>query len=274
VWNRAVPLFPTANDRSIVVWQSSRRPRVVCSRRHLLVDRIRNRVTSFVGTATDTYTYPPASNRLSGINLAAGGTRAYTYDGAGNVLTDGRGAGYAYTYDAAGRMASMSINGVLQGTYKYHFAGRQAIRTTTAPAITIHSVFDSQGRRIAEYNEGTGALIREYVWLGWEPVAVIEGGVTSLIRDLLYWAACVCDKYHGGQGLDGALHPLRRGAHGDGHARQRKVPRTVVPGRERPAPELDAGLWSDDGAVSGGGPAGVGRGCICLRVRAAKPDDD
>jgi hypothetical protein len=69
------------------------------------------------------------SNGLSGINFSAGSTRAYTYDGAGNVLTDSRGAGYAYTYDAAGRMATMSINGVLQGSYKYDFAGRQAVRT-------------------------------------------------------------------------------------------------------------------------------------------------
>jgi hypothetical protein len=44
----------------------------------------------------------------------------------------------------------MSINGVLQGTYKYDFAGRQAVRTTTSPAVTIHSVFDRQGRRIVE----------------------------------------------------------------------------------------------------------------------------
>jgi hypothetical protein len=44
----------------------------------------------------------------------------------------------------------MSINGVLQGTYKYDFAGRQAIRTTTLPAVTARSVFDSQGRRIVE----------------------------------------------------------------------------------------------------------------------------
>ena len=52
----------------------------------------------------------------------------------------------------------------------------QAIRTLTSPTpVTIHSVFDSDGRRIAEYNEGTGALIREYVWNAWEPVAVIEG---------------------------------------------------------------------------------------------------
>jgi RHS repeat-associated protein len=66
--------------------------------------------------------------------------------------------------------------------HRNDFIGPQAIRTTTSPAITIHSVFDAHGRRIAEYNEGTGALIREYVWLGWEPIAVIEGGVTSLVR--------------------------------------------------------------------------------------------
>ncbi|MBS0564979.1 MAG: RHS repeat-associated core domain-containing protein [Proteobacteria bacterium] len=35
---------------------------------------------------------------------------------------------------------------------------------------------------IAEYNGGTGALIRQYVWLDDRPIAVIEGGVTYLIR--------------------------------------------------------------------------------------------
>ena len=93
------------------------------------------------------------------------------------------GGGYSYTYDSAGRMASFSINGVLQAEYKYDFAGRQAIRKLYgANPATIHSVFDAQGRRIAEYNEATGALIREYVWLDWEPIAVIEGGVVYYIR--------------------------------------------------------------------------------------------
>jgi RHS repeat-associated protein len=53
------------------------------------------------------------------------------------------------------------------------------LNPTTA---TIHFVFDSDGRRIVEYNETTGALIREYVWNGREPVAVIEGGVVSFVR--------------------------------------------------------------------------------------------
>ena len=80
-------------------------------------------------------------------------------------------------------MSEFRIGGVLQASYKYDAMGRQAIRSLSAPtAVTIHSVFDSEGRRIAEYNEATGALIREYVWNGWEPVAVIEGGVISFVR--------------------------------------------------------------------------------------------
>jgi RHS repeat-associated protein len=80
-------------------------------------------------------------------------------------------------------MSEFLINGILQAQYKYDAMGRQAIRTLTSPtAVTIHSVFDSDGRRIAEYNETSGALIREYVWNGWEPVAVIEGGVISFVR--------------------------------------------------------------------------------------------
>lgn len=151
-------------------------------------DGVGNRITQGAnpgsGTLTDTYTYPATSNRLSSIALGAGGSRAFTYDAAGNVTLDNRtGGGYSYTYDSAGWMASFSINGVLRAEYKYDFAGRQAIRKLYGSgAITIHSVFDSEGRRIAEYNEATGALIREYVWLDRDPIAVIEGGVIFLVR--------------------------------------------------------------------------------------------
>ena len=80
-------------------------------------------------------------------------------------------------------MATFSINGVLQAEYKYDAEGHQVVRKLTSPSVlTIHSVYDFAGRRVAEYNEATGALIREYVWLGWEPLAVIEGGVVNFIR--------------------------------------------------------------------------------------------
>ena len=116
-------------------------------------DGVGNRVTYKLGAATDTYTYPATSNRLSAITLATGGTRGFTYDAAGNVTFDNRtGGAYGYTYNAAGRLSQFKIGGVLQASYKYDALGRQAIRTLSLPtAVTIQSVFDSSGRRIAEY---------------------------------------------------------------------------------------------------------------------------
>ncbi len=87
--------------------------------------------------------------------------------------------GYGYAYNAAGRLAELRINGVLQGQYAYDFAGRQAIWTLTSTAQTIHSVFDSAGNRIAEYDATSGQLLREYIWNGLTPVAVLESGTVQ-----------------------------------------------------------------------------------------------
>ncbi len=57
------------------------------------------------------------------------------------MITDNRGAGYTYTNDNAGRLSELRINTVLQGQYRYDFAGRQAVRTLTSTTQTIHSVF-------------------------------------------------------------------------------------------------------------------------------------
>ena len=80
-------------------------------------------------------------------------------------------------------MSEFRINGFLQASYQYDALGRQAIRSLTSPTpVTIHSVFDSDGRRIAEYDEASGALLREYIWNGWDPVALIEGGTVYYVR--------------------------------------------------------------------------------------------
>ena len=116
------------------------------------------------------------------VTLGSGGSRGFVYDAAGNGTLDNRtGGAYTYTYDSAGRMATFSINGVLQASYKYDYQGRQVVRALSG-GTTIHSVFDAHGNRIAEYNETTGTLIREYVWLEGQLIAVIEGGVISFVR--------------------------------------------------------------------------------------------
>jgi RHS repeat-associated protein len=81
-----------------------------------------------------------------------------------------------------GRLSELRINGVLKAQYRHDFAGRQAVRTLTSTTQTIHSVFDSAGNRIAEYDQTSGALLREYVWNGLTPVAVIENGVVYFVR--------------------------------------------------------------------------------------------
>ena len=146
-------------------------------------DGVGNRSSFRLGTATNTYNYPLTSNRLTSISLAAGGSRAFTYDAAGNTTLDNRsGAAFGYTYDAAGRMSELRLAGVLQATYRYDHDGRQVTRSVAATGQVIHSVYDSEGRRIAEYSETPGALLREYIWNGWEPVAVVEGGVIHYVR--------------------------------------------------------------------------------------------
>ncbi len=116
-------------------------------------------------------------------SLASGVVWGFNYDAAGNVIAEARTGGGNFTYDAAGQMETFSISGFLQSSYKYDAMGRQAIRTLTSPApVTIQSVFDSKGRRIAEYIETSGALICKHVWNGWDSIAVIEDGVISYVR--------------------------------------------------------------------------------------------
>ena len=43
-------------------------------------------------------------------------------------------------------------------------------------------MFGPDGNRIAEYDEASGALLREYDWLDGVPVAVREGGVNYFVR--------------------------------------------------------------------------------------------
>jgi len=136
---------------------------------------------------TQSYSYPLTSNRLSDISEAAAPVRSFTYDSAGNVISENRlGDIYTYTYNAANRMSSMSLNGVLQAEYKYNALGQQVWRKLHPSGQIIHSIFDLEGNRIAEYDydsvAGTSSLLREYIWMDGLPVAVVEGGVVYYVR--------------------------------------------------------------------------------------------
>ncbi len=105
----------------------------------------------------------------------------------GYVTYDNRSAGgYGYGYNAANRMASFALNGVVQAEYVYNAFGQQVIRRLPQTGAVIHAVHDADGNRIAEYAydtlAGTSALLREYIWMDGEAVAVVENDTVYYIR--------------------------------------------------------------------------------------------
>ncbi len=96
-----------------------------------------NRLTHTVGTTPAyTYSYPAIDNKL--ISTSGPTARSYTFDAAGNILTDGRNT---FTYNARGRLAKV-IYGVNTNTYFINGLG-QRVRKNGAgypPPRTILSM--------------------------------------------------------------------------------------------------------------------------------------
>ncbi len=65
----------------------------------------------------------------------------------------------------------MSVGGVVQAEYRYNHLGQQVVRTFPGSGQSIHSLHGPDGTRIAEFDGGTGALVREYVWFDGAPMA-------------------------------------------------------------------------------------------------------
>ena len=219
------------------------------------------------GAQVDSYAYPAGSNRLASVALAAGGTRNLGYDAAGNVISDSRAGGpYGYSYDAAGRLASVTVGGVVQAEYKYNALGQQAVRTFPGSGQSIHSVYGPDGNRIAEYDGGSGALIREYVWFEGAPIAVIEGGVVYFLRSDHIGRPTFATTSAGTVVWTASWLPFG-GVHvTSGAPIEARFPGQWFQMESGLAPELDARLRSDHGAVYRARPAGAGRWSEHLRV--------
>ncbi|WP_306143126.1 RHS repeat-associated core domain-containing protein [Roseibium sp. MMSF_3412] len=107
------------------------------------------------------------SNRLQTVNVNGMTARSFTYDGAGNMLTDAGSAGTTgYSYNHAGRLQSVTLGGVTTGTYTYNALGQLVSRTkqNITPSGTAHYIHDLNGNLIAE-TDGNGNTVREYVWI-------------------------------------------------------------------------------------------------------------
>ena len=112
-------------------------------------------------------THVAGSNRINKV-----GTQAMVFDAAGNLSSY---AGKTFTHGADGRLRS-STTSAGTVTYQYDGLGRRVSKsgpTTLVPGGFVRYVYDTAHHLVGEY-KADGTPIKEYVWIGDLPVAMIE----------------------------------------------------------------------------------------------------
>jgi RHS repeat-associated protein len=125
-------------------------------------------------TTTRVLNYPYNSNLYVGTTQDSTALRTVTNDGAGNIITDVRGATtYNYRYNNRGRLDQLTVGSTVTANYAYDGLERMAVRTTQnmMPSATTHYIYDRAGRLLVEAS-ATGTTQREYVWLDDMPLAL------------------------------------------------------------------------------------------------------
>ena len=136
-------------------------------------DGVGNRITdntTLLGTTTNrTQYYGSNDNRLGSIWENGAQLRSYTYDNAGNTLTETRpGESFAYTYNKRNRLSAVTRNTVSYASYGYNALEQLTTRTTTAaggPTGQIAYTYDLDGHLLTQATASSGVKTREYIWL-------------------------------------------------------------------------------------------------------------
>jgi YD repeat-containing protein len=130
-------------------------------------DAVGNRLSRTAGTSTDNYIYNATNNRIASITPASGPVRNFGFDANGSTTADGINT---YTYDTRGRMvqATSSIGAT---SYQVNALGQRVRKSNSLGQTIFH--YDLGGRLIAE-TDTSGAVKREYIYLGDIPVAMVR----------------------------------------------------------------------------------------------------
>ncbi|WP_131668271.1 RHS repeat domain-containing protein [Psychrobacter pygoscelis] len=119
-------------------------------------NRTQSKITKDSAVDVNNISYEAGSNRIKGVS----------YDASGRILNDGS---RTYTYNPAGRIERIQ-NGAV-GVFNVYNPIGQRIQKNSGNAKTYFS-YDEQGLLIGEYGVN-GAAIREYVYLGGQPIAMM-----------------------------------------------------------------------------------------------------
>jgi RHS repeat-associated protein len=138
-------------------------------------DPVGNRLSTTVGAGTGIYAYSTVSNRIATITPSSGPVRSFAFDPNGSTTADGINT---YAYDVRGRMIQ-SVGSLDTTSYQVNALGQRVRKTGAASDVAFH--YDSKGRLVAE-SMATGTMLKEYVWLGDMPLAVVNGAGVHFIH--------------------------------------------------------------------------------------------
>jgi YD repeat-containing protein len=122
-------------------------------------DSVGNRLTDITSARNRQASYGASDNRLSSITENAAAFRSYTYDGAGNTVTETRpGESFVYGYNNRNRLISITRNSASWASYGYNALEQMVSRSSSSPAAPtgiVHYLYDLDGHLIAEADGAT-----------------------------------------------------------------------------------------------------------------------
>lgn len=129
-----------------------------------------NRLTQTIGATTTNYGYAPGSNRLTSIQVGTSIPQPLTQDANGATTSD---PSRQYTYDTRGRLIQTTT---AQGTinYEVNALGLRVRKQVPYANTDTQYYYDGQGHLIGEGPTGGTRFTREYIYLGDQPVAVMQ----------------------------------------------------------------------------------------------------
>jgi RHS repeat-associated protein len=140
-------------------------------------DAIGNRTELWQGTVVEAYQYALDSHQL----LERNGPEvvSYQYDAVGNLINDGQ---FQYQYNAFERLVGVNGQGIT-ASYAHNHRGQRVYKNVNGQ-VTLFA-YDQNGQLIGEYT-ANGTPIRETLWMGNTPVAVVaDGTIYPVIADHL-----------------------------------------------------------------------------------------
>lgn len=145
-------------------------------------DKLGNRLTQTVGSATTTYTYTPG-NRLATITV--GGVKTTVVTNANGNITSippaNSSTAAAFAYNNANRLASVTGT-ALAANFVYDAFGRRFSKTNPSSPSILYT-YAQNGSLLEENNNGA---ITDYLYADGRPISVLQPGVSPAANQVNY----------------------------------------------------------------------------------------